>query len=412
MIWMAGLRSLRSAADARDGAAGADAGHEVGDPAGGLLPDLGAGGGVVGGGVVGVVVLVGLEGARRRRGDAVGDGVVRVGVVRVDRGRAHDHLGAEGPQQLHLLAGDLVRHGEDASVAPAGGDHRQADAGVARGRLDDRPARLEQAGPLGRLDHGQRRAVLDAAARVEIFELGQQVARQVPAQSVEADHRRVAEQVDQRVGDVHRRAPIGDRVDFHADVCGDCLVGVEGDGQARAVQGPGHLEPRRYGAHYADGMGDVGPQVGDRGRCHRVTFEDYVVVGPGKQTRRCRAGADDDEHVHGAKGTRLRSRDVFCPPAFDPGRWPVAGGDAGGRLPLRCPGRLCGPPDRTHRGRVDIDDVHDGAAAPSSLSGHDQHGCSRRPLAARRSARASPSPPPGPSQRWCGRPPSAGAGRW
>ena len=44
-----------------------------------------------------------------------------------------------------------------------------ADAGVARGRLDDRAARLQAAVGLGRLDHGQRDPVLDRPAGIAAF---------------------------------------------------------------------------------------------------------------------------------------------------------------------------------------------------------------------------------------------------
>ena len=57
-------------------------------------------------------------------------------------------------------------HDQDQLVALDRGDHRQADAGIAAGRLDDRAAGLELAVALGRLDHRQRDAVLDRPAGV------------------------------------------------------------------------------------------------------------------------------------------------------------------------------------------------------------------------------------------------------
>src|SRR5262249_48275490 len=54
------VRRFEKAAGAGDGAAGAQSGDEVSDPAGGLLPDFGAGGAKVGVGVGGVLVLVEL----------------------------------------------------------------------------------------------------------------------------------------------------------------------------------------------------------------------------------------------------------------------------------------------------------------------------------------------------------------
>ncbi len=62
-----------------DGAAGPDAGHEVRDPAFGLLPDLGPGGRLVSLRVLLVPVLVGLERARDVPRKSGGDGVVGIG---------------------------------------------------------------------------------------------------------------------------------------------------------------------------------------------------------------------------------------------------------------------------------------------------------------------------------------------
>ena len=124
--------------------------------------------------VVGVGVLVGLPGVRRLLGQAPRDGVVGARVVRLDVGRADDHLGAERAQGVDLLPRHLVGHDEDAAVALLGGGHGEAEAGVAAGRLDDGAAGLELALALGGLDHRQRDPVLDRAARIEVLELGQE----------------------------------------------------------------------------------------------------------------------------------------------------------------------------------------------------------------------------------------------
>src|SRR4029077_1217150 len=141
---------LQVAPGAADRAAGAHAAHEVGDPALALSPDLGTGGLVVGSGVVRVGVLVGLPGAGLRS-EPVGDVVVGVRVLRRDRGRADDDLRAVRLEHVALVLADLVRADEDARVALGLGDHREPDAGVARGRLDDRAAGLELTRSLGRL---------------------------------------------------------------------------------------------------------------------------------------------------------------------------------------------------------------------------------------------------------------------
>ncbi len=234
-------------------------------------------------------------------------------MVGVDRGRADDDIGAEGPQQLHLLGGDLVGHGEYAPVPPTGRHQRQADTGVARGRLHDRPTGLEQAGRLGRLDHRQRRAILDAAARVEVLELGQHVARQVATQAIESYQGRVAEQVDQRVGHVHRRAPVRDRVHLDPRVGGHRLIGVKGHRQPGPVQRLGDLECLGHRPDHADSVGNVGPQVRDGPRRHRGAIDDQVVIGAGQEAGGRRVGTDDDEHVHVPKGTRSHSTPGYGP---------------------------------------------------------------------------------------------------
>ena len=158
--------------DAADGAAGAHAGDEVGDPALGLLPDLGTGLLVVGPRVVRVGVLVGLPGAGLA-GEPVGDVVVGVGVLGRHRRRADDDLGAVGLQHVALVLADLVGADEDALVPLGLRHHREPDPGVARRRFDDRAARLELARGLGGLDHPGRDAVLHRAAGVEVLDLGE-----------------------------------------------------------------------------------------------------------------------------------------------------------------------------------------------------------------------------------------------
>ena len=59
----------------------------------------------------------------------------------IDRGRAHDHLGAVGAEHGDLVGRDLVGADEDAAVAPLLGDDGEPDAGVAAGGLDDDAAR-------------------------------------------------------------------------------------------------------------------------------------------------------------------------------------------------------------------------------------------------------------------------------
>ncbi len=100
-----------------------------------------------------------------RRGDQLlrfGDG----GGHAAGRWRQH-HLGAEPLEDHAALDADRLRHNQDAVVALRGGDPRQPNAGVAAGRLDDRPAGFEDATLFGVADHADGDAVLDAVARLE-----------------------------------------------------------------------------------------------------------------------------------------------------------------------------------------------------------------------------------------------------
>ena len=168
-----GLLLVEPAADAGDRPARADGDDDRVELAAGLLPDLGRGDVVVRLRVRHVRVLVGLEAARDLLGEPRRDGVVRLRRVVVDRGRRDHDLGAVRAEHRDLLLAHLVGHDEDAAVALAGRRDGEADAGVARGRLDDRPARLELPLALGLLDHREADPVLHRAARVQVLELGE-----------------------------------------------------------------------------------------------------------------------------------------------------------------------------------------------------------------------------------------------
>jgi hypothetical protein len=204
-----GALGLEVATDAGDGAAGADPGDEVRDPARGLPPDLGARRLLVGPRVPVVAVLVGPEGAGRLGHQPLGHRVVRLRVVGLDGHRAHDDPGAVRLEQVDLLGGHLVGDHEDAVVAPLCGDDGEAHARVARRGLDDRPARLQQAGALGLGDHGEGGAVLHAAAGVQHLELDRDRAGQPLGHPVQPQQRRVPDEVDERVGDLRRCRRIG-----------------------------------------------------------------------------------------------------------------------------------------------------------------------------------------------------------
>ena len=134
-------------------------------------------------GVRHVRVLVGLEAARDLLGEPRRDRVVRLGRVVLDGGRRDHDLGAVAAQHRDLLLAHLVGHHEDAAVALLRRRDREADAGVARGRLDDRAAGLQLPVALGRLDHREPDPVLDRAARVQELELREDRARARRARS-------------------------------------------------------------------------------------------------------------------------------------------------------------------------------------------------------------------------------------
>ena len=193
------------AADTREGAAGAAAGDEVRDGAVGLSPDLRAGRLVMGQRVGRIEVLIRTV----RPGDFVheslGGGVVRLRIVGSDGDGADDDLGAVGPQQVDLLGGDLVGHDEDTLVPALGCHDREADTGVARCRFDDRAAGFEQAFALGVVDHADRRTILRRPTGVGHLGFDDDLAGLVLRHLFQVDQRRVADQVKDRVVNLHER---------------------------------------------------------------------------------------------------------------------------------------------------------------------------------------------------------------
>ena len=177
-------------------AAGAGARDEVRHLAAGLLPDFRAGGPVVRLGIHLIVELVGQHGARGVLDDLLGLHDVVVGVVGRHRGRRDDHLRAVGLEQPHLFLRHLVRHGEDAAVPLERRRDREPDAGVAAGALDDGPARLELAPPLGVLDDGESDPVLDRAAGIGVFRLAVDRRPDAGAHPAQPDQRGPADGVE------------------------------------------------------------------------------------------------------------------------------------------------------------------------------------------------------------------------
>ncbi len=201
-----GVLLLEERADAHEGAARAQSGHEVGDlgavaprsrgrwsrsgPGG--WPRWRTGRGRPSRGAPRPAPAPG--GPRRWSPRAPGDGMIS----------RPEHL-----EQLAPLDRDVLRQHDLDRVALEPGDHRHGDAGVARRRLDDRLARGEGAVGLGLLDHPQGDAVLDRARRVLALHLRRGCARRVGAEHGDVDHRRVADHVEHRGVHSHRGGPSG-----------------------------------------------------------------------------------------------------------------------------------------------------------------------------------------------------------
>ena len=180
---------LQIAADAHQRAARTEAGDEHVD-LGAVAPDLGAGALVVGQRVGRVAVL---EQAHQRR--VVGAELLREpdrAVAALLGGRQHD-LGAEDLEQLAPLDRHVLGHDHAQPVAAQTRHHRQADAGVARRRLEDRVTLAQQALLLGELHHLQGDAVLRRSAGVLALELGEDPYGRVRRQRVHPDQRGVAD---------------------------------------------------------------------------------------------------------------------------------------------------------------------------------------------------------------------------
>jgi hypothetical protein len=124
-------------------------------------------------------------------------------------GRRQDHLGAQRAHDLAALDRERLDHHGDERIALGRADHRERDAGVARGRLDDRLAGLEGAALFRILDDRDREAILDRGHRVE--ELALDVHRHVlGCEAVDAHDGRAADRAQDAVVDhgptVRRRA--------------------------------------------------------------------------------------------------------------------------------------------------------------------------------------------------------------
>ena len=167
--------ALEEFAGAAEGAAGTYASYEEVNLALGVLPDFRAGSCLVSG-RVGLIGELGRDiGMRDGSGKllCLGNGALHaLGTV------GQDDFCPVCLQKVAALHGHGLRHGEDSPVATGCRHAGQADAGVAAGRLDDDGILGELALGLSLLNHGLGDTVLDAACRVEIFQLYQDISLQ------------------------------------------------------------------------------------------------------------------------------------------------------------------------------------------------------------------------------------------
>ena len=186
-----GLHHLQEARNAHQRPRGPDGADEVVDLAAGLLPDLQRRGLVVRQIVARIGELVGHE---------IGVGILghlfprqpdrSVGTLGSGR---QDHLGAVGTDDLPPLDRHRLAHHDLHGIALDDPHDGQSDACIARRGFDDGLAGGQPPVLLGRLDHLERDAVLDAARGVESLELRINVDVRIRAQPVNPHHRGISD---------------------------------------------------------------------------------------------------------------------------------------------------------------------------------------------------------------------------
>ena len=115
---------------------------------------------------------------------------------------------AKSEHQAAALDAHAVRHDEDQLVALHRRDHREADAGVAGGRLDDHAAGLQLAAALRVLDHRERDTVLDRRAGIGPLGLHPDFGL-VAEQAIDADVRGVSDGLEDAVRPSCQGSPSG-----------------------------------------------------------------------------------------------------------------------------------------------------------------------------------------------------------
>ena len=194
---------LQIASGAGNGAASADARHEMRDLMVAGFPDFRTSGVVVAFRSVRVVVLVRAVSAGNRFGEAFRHLVVGARIIRTSIGRGYHHFCTVCAEYRTLGFGNLVWQGEDGAVSALLGHEGKSYAGVAGGRFHNHTARLEFAAAFGRVDDAFRNAVFGGAARIEIFDFDCDGGFDAVGHMVEFDERSVADELGKGVVDGH-----------------------------------------------------------------------------------------------------------------------------------------------------------------------------------------------------------------
>ena len=161
---------LEVTANTGNGAAGAHPSHKGINGSIGILPNFGAGGGIVSPGI-GFIYKLSRNKAMRNffcQFICFGNSAFHA----LGPGGQHQF----GPISFHQLAAlhtHTIRHNNDNTITASRRHRSQTNSGIAGGGLNDDRLRGKHAFLLGILNHGQGNTILDRTRRIKIFQLGQ-----------------------------------------------------------------------------------------------------------------------------------------------------------------------------------------------------------------------------------------------
>ena len=135
-----------------------------------------------------------------REATGITDVIVGVGI---GRGGHFYEFGADQLEQVLLFLALRVGNHDHGAEAHRGGDHAEADAGIAGGAFHDGPAGTQRAARDGVADDGERGAVLDRPAGIHEFGLAENPAARGLRRRAELDQRRVSDGLDDTGLDIH-----------------------------------------------------------------------------------------------------------------------------------------------------------------------------------------------------------------